>query len=286
MRIADVKKLAPLDRLLYWIQEREKVRLLKESGAEKPWTDDEILQSYRFCNARRMDDKVSQWLLHNWYSGVGFDHSNILYACALARFINLPSSLERIGRWVFRKGEPEWDDVKEELRALKLSGPIFNAAYMVRGNDGMDKVECVVDYYVRPLKDVRDKLDPDFMELTWSEILHSYGMGSFMAGQIVADLRWAMSGSWLDRNDWAPIGPGSRKGMNVLQGRRSEAPLTQQQFLEELRELRDVVEERLPEISSRLEMHDIQNCCCEYWKYSKCLAGLGNPKQKYPGGIR
>ena len=96
MKIEAVKKLSVSSRLLYWIQEREKVRQLKEAGAPKPWTDDEVLQRYRFCNVRRMDDKVSRWLFENWYQP-NFDHPNMLLACALARFINLPASLEVIG---------------------------------------------------------------------------------------------------------------------------------------------------------------------------------------------
>ena len=44
MNIKDVVKLSPLDRLLYWIKERESIRLKKEAGEPKPWTDDEILR--------------------------------------------------------------------------------------------------------------------------------------------------------------------------------------------------------------------------------------------------
>ena len=36
--------------LIYWIRERESIRLLKEGGKSKPYTSDEILRDYRFCN--------------------------------------------------------------------------------------------------------------------------------------------------------------------------------------------------------------------------------------------
>lgn len=286
MKISEVKKLSPLERLLYWIETRESIRLKKEAGEKPPWTDDEILQSYRFCNCRRMDDRVSKWLLENWYQPF-FNHRNILPACALARFINLPSSLVAITDWVFRSGglDPAWSKITNTLRSLKAQGPIFNGAYMVRGNDGMDKVECVVDYYVKPLVENKVGYYSNSMELTWEGILASYGMGSFMAGQITADLRWAADGEWEDRMDWAPIGPGSKKGMNYLHGRPAKAPLSQEKFLKELWEVIEVCEEFLSNsITDRLEAMDYQNCMCEYRAFVESLDGVKNPKRRYNCG--
>ena len=76
----------PKNRFLYWIKERESIRKKKEAGNPKPWTDDPILQNYRFCNVRRMDDTVSQWLLKNWYEPY-FDHPNMLSAAGLSSMI-------------------------------------------------------------------------------------------------------------------------------------------------------------------------------------------------------
>lgn len=282
MNIEEVKELSPLDRLCYWIKEREAIRLKKEKRLPKPWTDDAILQSYRFCCVRRMDDKVSQWLLKNWYMP-NFDHPHMLYAVALARFINLPSSLSLIAPLVF-DGGPDWEGIKTVLRAHREKGnTIFNGAYMVRGNDGMDKIECVVDYYVRPLERLTE-LNTDSMEETWKLVLDSYGMGSFMAGQIVADLRWAVSGSWEDKNNWAPAGPGSIRGLNRLHERPIKTPLKQERFLTELRAMMKEVRKRIPRsIHGRLEAHDFQNCLCEFDKMERILFEGRRPKSLYPG---
>lgn len=281
MLIEKVRKLSPVERMLYFIQEREKVRLAKEAGMPKPWTDDVILQSYRFCNIRRMDDKVSKWLLENWYEP-NFNHKNMLLAVALARFINKPETLERIGfphRW-----NPEL--IKKKLRTWRDVGNVtFNSAYMVRGNDGIDKIECVVDHYVNPFKSYFNRIDPDSMEETHKIICNAYGIGSFMGGQIVADLRWAIQGKWSDRMDWAPIGPGSKRGMNRLHGRAINTPLNQAEFLTELREFIQVCEDSLPEIiTGRMEAMDYQNTFCECDKYCRVLLQEGkSPKQRYPG---
>ncbi len=51
--------------LLYFVHEREFIRLKKIAGSEPPYTDDPILGTYRFCNVRRADDRVSRWLTQN-----------------------------------------------------------------------------------------------------------------------------------------------------------------------------------------------------------------------------
>jgi len=278
--LSDVSSLSPIDRLIYWIKERESVRLKKEAGEPKPWTDDAILQKYRFCNVRRMDDKVSQWLLHNWYEPF-HDHPNMLIACCLARFFNLPSSLEAIGF-------PEvWDaaKVRSVLRRLKKQGKtIFNAAYMVRGNDGVDKVACVINYSIQPLVKHPPIIDTSSMQNTWKALECRRGFGSFMAGQVVADLRWGLSGSWEDKGTWAPIGPGSKRGMNILLGRELESPITQSDFNIQLNNLMlDLRIRLLIKLTGRLEAIDYQNCLCEYSGYEKVLWGRGRKKQLYPG---
>src|SRR5262245_39207311 len=57
-----------IKKLCYWISEREAVRQRKEAGNSKPWTADPLLQGFRWCNVRRMDDRVSKWLEDNWYT--------------------------------------------------------------------------------------------------------------------------------------------------------------------------------------------------------------------------
>lgn len=279
MKIEQVKKLSPEERFIYWIRERWQVHLRRRAGLPKPWTDDEILQSYRFCNVRRMDDKVSQWLLNNWYEP-NFGHRNMLVAVGLARFINNPASLGLVGfpkRW-----KPE--RIKRILRDYKRQGNVvFNAAYMVRGNDGEDKIDSVVSHYVEAIRKV--DVDSSSLEQTHGGLCECYGMGSFMAGQIVADLRWAVPGTWEDKDNWAPIGPGSRRGMNRLLGLHSKNPMNQETFLGNLTEVIFKLSGLglTPGLNAPLEAHDYQNCFCEYDKYTRALLGEGRPKQRYRG---
>lgn len=316
MRIEDVAKIQdPFDRLMYWIIERERVRLSKERNAGKPWTEDFILQSYRFCNVRRMDDKVSKWLMENWYKP-NLNHTNALIACALARFFNLPSTLEHIGFPLL------WDPTvyKYVLKKRRdLVHVLFNGAYMVRGNDGEDKIDSVIDFYVDPLvrNGIANQLDYSSMERSVDILQESYGFGSFMAGQVIADMRWIVTQRaevvdkttfmehlkpikffyntdlWQDRNTWAAQGPGSTRGLNRVLGRDPKFPVSREMFQKEFGQLRTRVMESLAEnktypvlcerLLMELEAHDYQNCLCEYDKYERVLWGAGRPKQRYSG---
>lgn len=280
MLIKDVVRLTLMQRLLYWIEERESIRLKKEAGQPKPWTDDLILQNYCFCNVRRMDDKVSKWLLKNWYQP-NFNHKNMLVACTLARHFNNPNTLAKVG---FPK---VWNPkrIKKIVRDLKASGvTVFNGAYMVKGIGTVDKTEMVVTNVCQPLYINPPTLDCSSLQRSVEALLPYWGLSSFMAGQVVADLRWAMRGLWEDRFVWAPIGPGSKRGMNRLLDRPLKAPIRQEEFEGELKILIYQCEQKLPKsVTNRLEAIDYQNCLCEFDKYSRVLLGEGVPKQKYQG---
>jgi hypothetical protein len=287
----DTSKMLPQEVFLYWIKERESIRMMKEAGMPRPWTADPILQQYRFCNVRRMDDRVSQWLFNNWYTP-NYGDRNMLAAVAFARFINLPSSLELVTDLFFGKAglspDIDWGKVITVLRKHKAAGnTVFNGAYMVRGNDGVDKIECVVDYYVRPMLEKGVRGLPDFgssMEAVWKAVVDCYGYGGFMAGQIVADLRWATPGAWGDKHTWAPMGPGSKRGMNRYLGLDPDKGMDQDKFLGRLRRLMMETMSRLPVgLASRLEAIDYQNCLCEFDKYMRVRNGEGRPKANYPG---
>lgn len=285
MTTDQVRRLPPAGRLAYYVREREEVRLRKEAGRPAPWTDDEILRRYRFTNVRRMDDAVSRWLLEHWY-GPYRDHPNTLAAAALARHFNLPSVLEWITDLVFHRGRVEWSKIKEVVRERKALGfKVFNGAYMVRGIGTSDKTEMVVDRVVRPLHEAGVAVDAGSMRKTWEALLPHWGFSSFMAGQVVADLRHALTGGWSDRRSWAPLGPGSRRGLNRYLGRELSAPVSQQEFERGLGGVIRHLILKLPRsVTGRLEAMDYQNCLCEFDKYERTLWGQGKPKQRYPGG--
>lgn len=277
-----VKKLPPFDRLLYWIRERESIRRKRALGLPPPWTDDPILRTYRFCNVRRMDDRVSQWLYWNWYRPHK-DHPNTLLAAFLARHFNHPDTLEAIGY------PTTWDPkrVLSVLQERKAGGlKVFHVAYIVSAGSGQGgcKIRSLIRNVITPILGSPPNVDVRSIQATHAALIPCYGLGSFMAGQIVADLRWALTGTWKDRHDWAPLGPGSLRGLKRLYAGSVDANLGGQ-ATEFLDQSRNEMRASLPnDLTKRLEAMDYQNCLCEWDKYERTLWGQGKPKHLYPGG--
>lgn len=280
MLIQDVQKLNNSDRFLYWIRERESIRNKRLLNEKKPWTDDVILQTYKFCNVRRMDDRVSVWLYDNWYTQ-HYNHPNMLFAVTMARQFNNTETLEEIGFPFY------WDPnrVKRICQVRSHKGlKNFSAAYMITGTLGGSKIVQIVDKVVDFMYHNPPEIDTSSIQNTWSNLLKYPGFASFIAGQVTADLRWAMDGSWLDKYIWAPMGPGSKRGLNRLLGFDHNTSMTRSQFDSSFSRILKLVNKNVPEIADRLEAIDVQNCLCEFDKYERTLWEGRRPKQKYPGG--
>lgn len=290
----------------YWIVEREAMRRRKakaerEGRPLKAYSDDPVMAGTRWCCVRRMDDKVSRWLMDYWYPGNVEDFSpRQIVACALAaRMINRTETLAHI-----TDGKPfsKWDYelFRKRMYEVKVSGTsVFTNAYIINGASGGPKIEQVLNaiekcYTTKPFH----YLDTSSMQNT-AKHLHSLpGIGGFMAGQVVADLRWVldsedpMGALWADRMTWAPPGPGSSRGMKYLLGLSSPdnmagrgSDLSETQFLRHLPTLMFIAK-RHPTVSKvfkerELEAHDIQNTLCELSKYVRVKNG-GHAKNKYP----
>jgi hypothetical protein len=287
----------------YWINEREKVRRAKESGKKPPYTKDPVVANTRWCNVRRMDDKVSKWMLENWYLADGYaEPRTALIAGLLARMVNKPETLHAItGNNRFSKWD--WDRAYKAMYKIKDAGGIvFTNAYIINGASGGPKIDQVLNAinqcYVSCGTDKQAKrfLKPTSLQAT-AEALHALpGVGSFISGQVVADLRWVLGdvddGWWRDRMEWAPPGPGSSRGMKYLLGLATAADmagrgkdLSERQFLPALRELIMLASSHKivgPIFRERkLEAHDIQNTLCETSKYVRIKYGVGRAKNQY-----
>ncbi len=277
----------------YWMLEREKVRQKKEANLSKPWTSDRIIAMHRWCSVRRMDDKVSQWLLHNWYD-TKVSPRMLVTAAALARLLNWPDTLlQLVGPDMYFH---KWNAsaVKNKLNKWQRAGnKVFTGAYIINGAAGGSKIDQVVRH-VHAIStamrnpDGRPVIDTRSMEATHHALMQFNGIGSFMAGQIVADLRHVVPGEWRDRMVWAPLGPGSARGMRRLLGKEARGAMRQSEFNDLLPHLMGQLQRdrRIAVIFAdrKLEAMDIQNVCCEVDKYIRLLNNEGHVRSGYPGG--
>jgi hypothetical protein len=266
--------------LVKFIKEREKVRVAKEAGKQQPWTKDSILASYRFCNVRREDDRVTRWLRREYYQAFEMD-KEIWFAAVVARLFNQPDALQAIAPYIV-PWKPE--KVRQILHKRRDAGlRNFNAAYIVSTNGvAMDKVDYIVTRVLGPLWAARKALNIPLdgtLRTLYEQLTQFDGLGSFIAAQVVADLKYMRP--YNKAPDWwtfAAPGPGSRRGLNRVNQFPTGLMLPEKGWLAHLTDMLERVNKKLPE---PLHAQDLQNCLCEFDKYERARLGEGRPKQLY-----
>lgn len=273
---------AQVDAMLYWITEREAIRKAKDAGAPKPWTLDPIMQSWRFTNVRRADDLVSRQLYTQFYQDDS--PTTQLVAATLGRLINWPETLMEVTSGEHFRLE-HLENAGDILHARSKRGEkIHSAAYIIPGVPGFTKIDSVL-LTVERVRQSAETIFSSTKRETWSNLMEIEFLGSFLAGQIVCDLGDLQSGrGWPDRATFAPVGPGSARGMNYLKGRPRNLAVTQDQFDRELPQLIAVLAPEIPDIvkDRQLTASDFQNCTCEYSKIASAKEG-GRFKSRYDG---
>jgi hypothetical protein len=275
-----------------FVLERERVRISKESGQPAPWTADPVLSSAKFTNVRRRDDRVSKWVIeHLIEPAVGDGDPHLWFTLLVARMVNWPPTIQRLMDAGVIPCSPadfsaaEFGRVIEEARGDGLKA--FSGAYTIyptRKEPGANKSRTVglyilggavgraLDVQATVLGDGRTVAD------VVGELSKCFGVSTFMAGQVAADLTYTGL-EFSDLYTWAPIGPGSKRGLNFLYGRPMGFGWKQEEFNCALMKARDWLVEADPALSD-MTLHDVQSTFCEYSKYCKINQG-GKVTRRY-----
>ena len=283
-------------------------------------TRDPILREYRFCNVFRELDRVSSWIRYHIQRPFA-GHPDLWFMLAIARTINWPETLGFLmnrgelkcdfNAWPRELGGlmSHYDFSPEQLGLAldhwsALGNKVYTGAYMIRAesNPKAEWYSWTKQQYIARIvlgrlwedrHDFVNALDPEdrpgfsTMQAAWEMFQQPryIGWGPFMAYQVVVDLRHSryLRGA-SDIQDWAALGPGSRRGLNRLAGRPVDYPLKQADGLEEMRCIHRRQDEwRAPWVPP-IDLSDIQNCLCEVDKYLRVKTGEGKPRSKYIPG--
>jgi len=278
--------------LLYFVWEREVIRIVKERGGEQPYTKDPVMAKYKFTNIHRKDDRVSRWIIENVIQP-NAQRQDLWFILLITRIINWPPTLKYlINKDILFRAAGEFNPAEfsktvEEFKAL--GNKVYSGAYMVyptKMDPGGVKSLAIAKYIIQPAISIGYEIDHILFGLDPSiesfvrELSTGFGISSFMAGQVAADLTYCdQLGNAEDLLTYAPIGPGSSRGLNYLLNRAPHALWTQQNFNDELIKIRNLI---VNEIGiDDLTLHDVQNVMCEYSKYCRTVLGEGKPKTAY-----
>jgi hypothetical protein len=303
-----VARLPPLDRFLYWIRERHAVYLRRKAGRPKPWTDDSVMQAVFFTNPYRENDKVTVWFREHVRDPLKED-DRVVMATVIFRWFNLPSTaVVLMGEChpVTRKPARgrnlllDWSrgEAVRRLAAVRSAGamPVFTGAYLIKGKEGMGKVESVCDCITKVWDDRKSLLAAaraaTTMEEVWAKLKTYDHLGGFMSYEIVCDLRYTkFLRDATDRRTWCHPGPGATRGLMRLDGiinlpknkrgvQKRGGFRPPPDWQERIKELLKAAEART---GLRLEMREIEHSLCEWDKYERVLWNDGRSKRTYNG---
>lgn len=268
---------------------REDARIRKEKpGQRVQRRPDQIITTYRFCNVRRNDDRVTKFVL-DWLNP---KDPHVWFAAVVARLFNNEETLLEILPFVtpFKPAAmgKRLHDRREEGKKN------FNAAYIVSTNGrSMDKVEYLLIHVLQPLWAKRAAITASMEGATLAqahELLSAQpGLGSFMAAQVLADIKYMAPKKWKDFHSFAASGPGSLRGIKRVMGIDIGSPMREAAFRENLGVLRKKVNDYLAHQygwEEPLTAQDLQNCLCEFDKYERARLGEGKPKQIYKPHVK
>lgn len=279
----------------YWIYTRHTIYTRRAQGLPAPWTRDPILANYRFCNVYRQLDKVTVWLNKEWF--VDADDHYLPFWAAVARTIN---GIEPLQRLRYSMPTPyqtfERIDFVSSLNDIKRDGgQVRGNAYIVSTNGRKEPFpEYIAKSVLEPFYEAVDdgRANPwGFKYLRdYAEFLQGFmGLGSFIAGQIIADLKYhhpAFVRGGQVRDWWTFVvpGPGSKRGLNRLLGLPHEQAMSDKVFAANFSVAHGIADEVVT-VNGWPAIHaqDVQNCLCEFDKFERARRGQGRPKQSYPG---
>lgn len=275
------------DKLAYWINERYFMKLRRDAwkdGSKYPnrfmFSDDPAMGQNRYCNVHREDDRVTKWLAENWRP----EH-HAAWEIVLARMVNYIPTLSEV-----LLNQVKLEQVSSDLKARRARGEkVFTSAYTISTcGKSMDKIDYVVDWVVKRTQKLEEM--PVSVPF-WDNGLAGFhrwltqvdGLGSFLAAQVVADLKNTAGHPLQSAQDWwtwAAPGPGSLKGLGAFYGRA----ITGSQFDNAIKECWNETYPLINKDVPPIHMQDFQNCLCEFSKFDKISMGTGHARNRYSPG--
>lgn len=265
--------------------------LKKDLGLPKPWSDNDTFQRTYFCNVRREHDRVTRFIRETYSPWVrdSFFEFNII----LSRFLNWPHTLRRIG--YIEHYNPEV--LEATLDDLSREGKIWGGAYIITTHGiPMGKVQYLCRNVLEgvskamgggslPLALRPPASLPPSCRAAHTALQSLEGLGSFLAAQVVADLKNTPGHPLyeaFDRTTFVAHGPGSIRGLSWF---NDGATITPNNFMQGFVRCRDYVDYYWnPTLMGvPIDDQDLQNCLCEFDKMMRVMTGSGKSKRNYPG---
>ena len=268
---------------LYWYFacERQNIFLKKKNGEPAPWTKDEILQEFKFCNSYRVNDRVSQYLLKNViYNGKKYTDADMIFRIILFKLFNKESTWELLENEIGDITLSSFDFNKYSQileNAINNGQKIYNDAYISCANKafGYDRkhenhLALLEKMFLKEHIDTKI-INSKNMEEAFN-IIKSYPLiGNFMAYQLITDINYSNVVNFSEM-EFTVAGPGSERGIKkcfISTGGLSKEEIIKYMCKNQEKEFKRLDLDFKPIGNRPLQLIDCQNIFCELDKYCR-----------------
>ncbi len=264
--------------------ERESIRLRRTRGlAREEWTKDPIFKKFSFTNVKREHDRTTMLLNEEFYRVWGCQHPSpqALLNSVIFRYFGTIEMARAIG-W-----HPEWNEgfkdalIERSEARMAVGQTVFTAAYIVPNcGSSLAKHHVVAEVIDSVWRDVHAILDTDRWEVACERLCTHWGVGSFMAKEVLLD--YILATQWVpsDWTTWTPVGPGGRRGASWIKyGVKTK--ISEFEALNIIREVYATRDLFWPRDFVELDLTDIQFQCCEFDKWMRVSVDGGRPKRLF-----
>ncbi|MGY1844438.1 nucleotide kinase domain-containing protein [Modestobacter sp. SYSU DS0875] len=264
----------------YWrfAAARQDLYLRRLRGEAPPWTDDPVLASWRFTNAFRAADRVSQYLIRNVIYSGDQDRDEVVFRVLLFKWFNRISTWElltdRLGPPRLASFDPS--AVGRVLGQARASGlRIYSAAYIVPPVPGEPgpKHAGHLSLTMKMLEaGMGDQLTAaGSLEEIYRLLTAWPGIGAFLGYQMAIDLNYSTVIDH-DEDEFVVAGPGARDGLaKAWPGAdlRRSADLIRLTTLQQKEQFARLGLQFDGLFGRPLKLIDCQNLYCEISKYAR-----------------
>jgi alpha-glutamyl/putrescinyl thymine pyrophosphorylase clade 1 len=269
----------------YWkfAAERQNVFFRRLYEPEPPWTNDEVVRTYKFTNVYRASDRVSQYLIQNviYRDDVSRDPVDIVFRTLLFKLFNKIETWELIEAAL---GFPTYstfstDRCDEVLsRAREEGKAIYSAAYIMPSGRSAGYTRKHRHHLALLARMMSDKLPSlllraKSLQQVFSLLLAYPSIGHFLAFQYAIDLNYGPVVDFSE-DDFVVAGPGATDGIRkcfVDTGRLSDADIIRLMVDRQESEFERLGLQFKTLGGRRLHLIDCQNLFCEVGKYARVI---------------